>query len=71
MTKKGAPSKVVWSLSADLAFKSLICALCKRPILRLPYFDRDFILRTNALEIGHGVVLSQEHKGVNVYYICK
>ena len=56
MTKKGAPCKVVWSPSADLAFKSLISALCKRPILRLPDFDRDFILRTDASEFGLGAV---------------
>ena len=69
MTKKGAPSKVVWSPSADLAFKSLIGASCERPILPLPDFDRDFIQRTDALEFGHGTVLSQEHTGVNVFLV--
>ena len=66
MTKKGAPCKVVWSPSADLAFKSLISALCKRPILRLPDFDSDFILRTDASEFGLGAVLLQEHEGVKL-----
>ena len=66
MTKKGAPCKVVWSPLADLAFKSLISALCKRPNSRLPDFDRDFTLRTDASEFGLGAVLLQEHEGVKL-----
>ena len=63
MTKKGAPSKVTWSSAAEVAFKSLIGSLCNRPILCLPDFDLDFILRTDASDFGLGAVLMQEHDG--------
>lgn len=69
MTKKGAPSKVTWSSAAEVAFQSLIGSLCNRPILCLPDFDLDFILRTDASDFGLGAVLMQEHDGLK-FPVC-
>lgn len=59
LTKKGQPNKVKWTESTQQAFDTLKDLLCKRPILKLPDFDRTFILRTDASENGIGAVLLQ------------
>lgn len=59
LTKKGQPNKVKWTESTQLAFDTLKDLLCKRPILKLPDFDRTFILRTTASKDGLGAVLLQ------------
>ena len=69
MTRRGAPSKVQWSPAAEVACRSLIGSLCKKPILCLPDLDSDFIVRTDASNFGIGAVLMQEHAGVK-FPIC-
>ena len=64
MTRKGMPSKVVWSSAAEVVFKSLIDSLCNKPILCLPNFELDFVLRTDASDFGLGAVLLQEHEEI-------
>ena len=59
MTKKGQPNKVKWTESTQRAFDTLKTLLCDRPILKLPDFERTFILRTDASEDGIGAVLLQ------------
>ena len=44
-------------------------SLCNRPILCLPDFDLDFILRTDASDFGLGAVLMQEHNGLK-FPVC-
>ena len=61
LTRKGSPSKVVWTLDTERAFRTLIATLTKAPILCLPDIDQVFILRTDASDIGLGAVLMQEH----------
>lgn len=59
-TKKGEPNKVIWKESQEVAFKTLKGKLTQAPILHLPDISRQFILRTDASDVGIGAVLLQE-----------
>ena len=61
LTKKGQPNKVRWQGEQENAFGALIKELSKSPILCLPEFDKQFILRTDATDDGIGAVLLQEN----------
>jgi hypothetical protein len=63
MTKKGAPNVVAWSDAAETSFRSLIRHITQSPILCLPDIDKQFILRTDASDVGIGAVLMQEISG--------
>ena len=63
LTKKGEPAKVRWNQEQEYAFQTLINLLSKSPILCLPDFEKQFIVRTDASDIGVGAVLLQEHQG--------
>ena len=65
LTKKGQPNQVIWTDETETAFKELKTRLCDRPILRLPDFDRDFILRTDASDTGLGAILLQTYDGTD------
>ncbi|XP_052253199.1 uncharacterized protein LOC127859731 [Dreissena polymorpha] len=62
-TTKGKPNKVEWDESMEKAFTTMIAILSKSPVLRLPDFNKDFILRTDASNTGIGAILLQEHEG--------
>ena len=59
LTKKGLPNQVKWEDAQDQAFKSLKDQLTQSPILRLPDFNRQFILQCDASETGIGAALLQ------------
>ena len=61
LTKKGQPTKVVWGDSQAKAFKTLRDLLTSAPILRLPDLSKQFILRTDASDVGVGAVLLQQY----------
>ena len=61
LTKKGQPNKVKWNEEQEVAFTSLIQKLSHSPILFLPNFSKEFILRTDASDSGIRAVLLQEH----------
>ena len=63
LTKKGQPQKVAWGESQEKAFLALKKALCSSPILKLPEVDKEFVLQTDASDIGIGAVLLQEEDG--------
>jgi hypothetical protein len=65
MVKKGKPNQVVWTEEADQALDTVKKTLSSHPILRLPDFDKPFILRTDASGTGLGAVLMQEVDGKN------
>ncbi|CAK1600886.1 unnamed protein product [Parnassius mnemosyne] len=48
-----------WNESCDFAFQELKDSLCKTPILGYPDAGREFIVDTDASDIGLGGVLSQ------------
>jgi transposase InsO family protein len=62
-TRKGEPNRIKWDDSQELAFKTLKVKLTQSPILHLPDIDKQFILRTDASEVGIGAVLLQEFDG--------
>ena len=59
LTRKSAPSDVMWSEPCTEAFAELKRRLCTTPVLSSPHFERPFTLQTDASERGVGAVLSQ------------
>ena len=60
--KKGDPNKLTWEPVQDLAFRELKAALSSQPVLRLPDFTKQFVVRTGASDQGLGAILLQEHE---------
>jgi hypothetical protein len=61
LTKKNKPnSNILWESAHDIAFQTLKDRLTKYPILRIPNFKDQFILRTDASDQGIAGVLLQE-----------
>ncbi|GFV98515.1 retrovirus-related Pol polyprotein from transposon 297 [Trichonephila clavipes] len=55
--------KITWDEKCGKAFEELKAKLVTQPILFAPDFATDFILQTDASEVGAGVVLSQRIEG--------
>lgn len=64
LTKKSGPNKVQWNTETEAAFQEIVKILCKEPVLAVPDFSKQFILQTDASDIGLGAVLSQMKEGV-------
>ena len=60
LVKKGRPNKVEWMEPQQKAFNELKQALGNAPILRVPDFQRPFIVRSDASNEGFGAMLLQE-----------
>ena len=73
LTKKGESTTVSWSNEATTAFETLKQVMSQYPVLRLPQFDKTFILTTDASQMGLGAVIMQEHDGMKmpVIYISR
>ena len=63
LTRSKSPNKIHWNLVAELAFKELKSRLVTKPILKLPEVDKEFVLRTDASNVGIGAVLLQYQDG--------
>ncbi|GFW73186.1 retrovirus-related Pol polyprotein from transposon 297 [Trichonephila clavipes] len=55
--------KITWDEKCGKAFEELKAKLVSQPLLFAPDFATDFILQTDASEVGAGVVLSQRIEG--------
>ena len=62
LVRKNRSVKVVWTEECEKAFRILKEALAKGPVLRSPYYDRSFLVQTDASDCGMGAVLSQMDK---------
>ena len=73
LLKKGEPNQIKWDAESNESFQTLKTALTQKPILKLPNFEKQFVLQTDASDSGLGAVLLQEHDGVNmpVMYISR
>ena len=63
LTGKGMPDKVKWGEDQETAFQKLKQCLSQPPVLRLPDFNRLFILKVDASETGLGAALMQNFDG--------
>lgn len=61
LTKKG--KEFAWTASCTQAFESLKAALVSAPVLAYPDFSKQFIVTTDASDVGLGAVLSQDYNG--------
>ncbi|KAL5489209.1 hypothetical protein EMCRGX_G018276 [Ephydatia muelleri] len=74
LTRKTSPNQVVWNERCEASFKRLKDLLCSAPVLQSPDFERDFVLQTDASDVGVGAVLSQvddtgaDHPNANVTF---
>ena len=65
LLKKGEPNQMKWVAESNESFQTLKAALSQNPILRLPNFEKQFVLQTDASDSGLGALLLQEHDGGN------
>ena len=61
LRKKNAPHQVKVTEEGERALRTLKDRLCSEPVLRSPDFEKEFILQTDASEVGIGAVLSQRN----------
>ena len=63
LTRKGQPNKIVWGEPQERAYAALKKAVISKPILVLPDVNKEFVLRTDASDIGLGATLLQNRDG--------
>jgi hypothetical protein len=67
LLKKYVP--FVWTSATEAIFVALKEALVNAPVLEIPNFAKQFVLETNASEVGFGAVLM--HEGHPMAYLSK
>ena len=72
MLKKGELNQIKWDAESKESFQTLKTALTQKPILRLPNFEKQLVLQTDASDSGLGAVLLQEYCTIKLYrYVSK
>ena len=61
--QKRASFKKAWGPAQDAAFQKLKDVLSSAPVLQFLHFSREFVVHTDASELGVGVFLAQPSKG--------
>ena len=69
LTKNGKPDTVQWNDDLQERFEEIKYRLCDAPVLKLPDFDKDVVLRTDASDTGLGAVLLQK-QGETMFHIA-
>jgi len=64
ITKKKSPHVVKREEPHERAFSKLKEVLSSEPILKLPDIQKEFILQTDASNVGIGACLFQDHDGI-------
>ncbi|KXJ25368.1 hypothetical protein AC249_AIPGENE10702 [Exaiptasia diaphana] len=64
LTKNGKPNQVVWEDSCERALNSVKQRHATSPVLRLPHFTKEFIVRSDASDDGLGDVLLHEYDAI-------
>ena len=60
---RGKNQKFIWEQEQEDAFLKIIEQLAKEPVLKLPDYSKQFILKTDASGIGFGGCIVQVHNG--------
>src|SRR5215469_3489095 len=60
---RGNQKEFEWKQEQEDAFIQIVEQLSKFPILRIPAYDKQFILKTDASNIGYGGAIVQMHDG--------
>lgn len=58
LLKKNTP--FVWTSECTTSFEALTSALVTAPVLALPNFQKQFIIETDAIDLGVGAILQQD-----------
>eukprot|EP00745_Piridium_sociabile_P016607 TRINITY_DN2466_c0_g1_i7.p1 TRINITY_DN2466_c0_g1~~TRINITY_DN2466_c0_g1_i7.p1 ORF type:complete len:1403 (+),score=222.61 TRINITY_DN2466_c0_g1_i7:99-4307(+) len=61
LTKQRAPVRIVWEEATEEAFRQIQQRFCEPPVCVLPSVGKPYTLRTDASDIGVGVMLLQDH----------
>lgn len=56
-----------WTSEAEFAFKKLMETMSTTPVLRLPNFNLEFVVETDASNVGVGAVLMQSEQLIAFY----
>ena len=60
LTRKGQPNRVVWGEPQERSYHTLKQAIVSKPVLMLSNVNEEFILRTDASDVGFGAKLLQQ-----------
>ena len=73
VTRKDMPKSIAWNQGLEDAFTDLKQVMGSKPILKLPDFNKDFMLETDASGVAISGILLQVHDGVKfpVTYISR
>ncbi|RUS77523.1 hypothetical protein EGW08_014707 [Elysia chlorotica] len=69
LTRKGQPNKIAWGEPQERAYATLKKAVISKPILVLPDVNKEFVLRTDASDIGLGATLLQNRDG-HIFHVA-
>ena len=69
LTKKAKPNRVLWEEKHENSYNELKSALSKAPVLRLPDMNKEFVLQTDASDVGLGAVVMQRYDGL-LFPVC-
>ncbi len=58
LLKKGEPNQIKWDAESNESLQTLKAALTQKHIPRLPNFEKQFVLQTDASDSGLGCIIT-------------